>query len=155
MSRLKQPAVGIYLRAARVEALLTPAEAARRVTMPEALLHAIERGRLVPSVLDATLLLRLYGKDPKTLLAFQEDESPQAQPPRSAFGRLMREGRKAKSLSPEALAHEIGEAPDRVRSWESGARLPPAYQLALIVRVLSLDPAATLAAILNPNGAQP
>lgn len=151
MSPLRQPAVGAYLRAARARSGVSLAEASSRSLCPEDLIASAELGVLPISLLDAAILLRVYGENPANLTAFRGPKPPPPKPPKTALGRILRAGREAKGLTPEGLAHQTGEALSRVQSWEGGSQVPTSYQLAILVRVLGLDASEVLEAILNPN----
>ena len=64
------------------------------------------------------------------------------------FGETLRAGREARGLSQTALAAELGTTQSYVSGLEHGRHLPSLPFFGAIVRVLDLEPASVLAALL-------
>lgn len=64
------------------------------------------------------------------------------------FGEALRAGREARGLSQTALAAELGRSQSFVSGLENGRHLPSLTLFGNLVRVLNLEPAGVLAALL-------
>ncbi len=141
------------LAALRKQAKLSQADVAEKLSLSRQAVSKWESGKGLPSLIAYSVLASLYGISVDVILSGKEADEDKTLPKLNSqhFHEALREARRHRKISQEALAQNLDVSRQSVSKWESGKAEPDADHLIALANFLKVS----LSQLLPSADAQP